>query len=48
VAIAPTGIAVAIETKTERSTVAISLGCANRRRGCHAAGEDVRATAPLA
>jgi hypothetical protein len=33
VAISPTGIAVAIETKTRLTTIAISLGCTSRRRG---------------
>src|SRR5450755_4732554 len=47
VAIAPTGIAIAIETKTEPMTVAISLGCGSRRRGCPVAGEDGHAAVPL-
>jgi Nuclease-related domain len=48
VAIAPSGIAIAIETRPGRTTGAISLGCASRRRGCHGAGEGGHAAAPLA
>ena len=44
VAIAPTGIAVAIETKTRTYEAVISLGCASRRPGCHGAGEGGHAT----
>ena len=34
--------------RPERTTVAISLGCASRRRGCHDAGRDGHAAASLA
>ena len=34
--------------RPERTTIARSLGCASRRRGCRGAGEDGHATAPLA
>ena len=43
----PSGIAIAIETKTGRTTHAISLGCGSRWTGCRGAGEDGHATARL-
>ena len=49
VAIAPTGIAVAVETnRLEATTAGIWLGCASRRRGFHGVGEGGHATAPWA
>jgi hypothetical protein len=45
VAIAPTGIAVAIETKT-RTYDGRHLGCGTRRGGCRGAGEDGHETVP--
>jgi hypothetical protein len=48
VAISPTGIAVAIETKTRTSRVDISLGCAIKRPGYHGAGDGGHAMASLA
>jgi hypothetical protein len=48
VAISPTGIAVAIETKTRTYDGRHLARVRSRQRGCHGAGEDGRATAPLA
>ena len=48
VAISPTGIAVAIETKTRTYDAAISPGFASRRCGCHDADEGGHGMAPLA
>jgi hypothetical protein len=48
IAISPPALRSRSRQKPERTTVAISLGCASRRRGCHDAGEDGHATAPLA
>ena len=48
VAISPTGIAVAIETKTRTYDGRHLARVPSRRRGCHGAGEDGHATVPLA
>ena len=49
VAIAPSGIAIAIETKTRTYDARhLARGCASRRRGCRAAGDGGHAAAPLA
>jgi len=48
VAIAPTGMPSRSRRRPEPTTGAISLGWASRRRGCHGAGKDGRATAPSA